>query len=77
MTAPIKNLRVIPREADFLNRKIGSSGEIFYDRDQNSLRLYDGNVLGGISLAKTDLTNISNAVFLAKANSESFNTPIL
>ena len=72
MTAPIKNLRVIPREADFLNRKIGSSGEIFYDRDQNSLRLYDGNVLGGISLAKTDLTNISNAVFLAKANSAGF-----
>ena len=67
MTAPIKNLRVIPREDDFLDRKIGSSGEIFYDRDQNSLRLYDGNVLGGISLAKTDLTNISNAVFLAKA----------
>ena len=72
MTAPIKNLRVIPREDDFLDRKIGSSGEIFYDRDQNSLRLYDGNVLGGISLAKTDLTNISNAVFLAKANSAGF-----
>jgi len=72
MTAPIKNLRVIPREDDFLDRKIGSSGEIFYDRDQNSLRLYDGNVLGGISLAKTDLTNISNAVFLAKATSAGF-----
>jgi hypothetical protein len=72
MTAPIKYLRVIPREDDFLDRKIGSSGEIFYDRDQNSLRLYDGNLLGGISLAKTDLTNISNAVFLAKANSAGF-----
>ncbi len=72
MTAPIKNLRVIPRETDFLNRKIGSSGEIFYDRDQDTLRLYDGNLLGGISLAKTDLTNISNAVFLAKANSAGF-----
>jgi hypothetical protein len=67
MTAPIKNLRVIPRETDFLNRKIGSSGEIFYDRDQDTLRLYDGNLLGGISLVKTDLTNVSNAVFLAKA----------
>ena len=67
MTAPIKNLRVIPRETDFLNRKIGTSGEIFYDRDQDTLRLYDGNLLGGISLVKTDLTNVSNAVFLAKA----------
>ena len=72
MTAPIKNLRVIPRETDFLDRKIGTSGEIFYDRDQDTLRLYDGNLLGGISLAKTDLTNISNAVFLAKANSAGF-----
>jgi plastocyanin len=67
MTAPIKNLRVIPRENDFLDRKIGSSGEIFYDRDQNTLRLYNGNLLGGISLAKATLANVSNADFLAKS----------
>jgi len=72
MSLPLKNFRIIPRDTDFLDRKTGTSGEIFYDRDQNSLRLYDGNVLGGISLAKTDLTNISNAVFLAKANSAGF-----
>ncbi len=65
-------IRIIPREAEFLNRKSGLKGEIFYDRDQNSLRLYDGSQTGGISLAKTDLTNISNAVFLAKANSAGF-----
>jgi hypothetical protein len=29
--------------------------------------LYDGQLAGGISLAKADLTNIPNAVFLAKA----------
>ena len=72
MSLPLKNFRIIPRDTDFLDRKTGTSGEIFYDRDQNSLRLYDGNVLGGISLAKTDLTNISNAVFLSKANSAGF-----
>ena len=66
--APIlNNIRIIPRDDEFLNRKLGSRGEIFYDKDSNSLRLYDGRVAGGISLAKADLTNISNAAFLAKA----------
>jgi len=66
--APIlNNIRIIPRESEFLNRKLGSRGEIFYDRDSNSLRLYDGQITGGISLAKADLTNVSNSIFLAKA----------
>jgi hypothetical protein len=67
-TIPILNaVRIIPRDEEFLNRKLGSRGEIFYDRDSNSLRLYDGQLAGGIRLAKADLTNIPNAVFLAKA----------
>jgi plastocyanin len=67
-TIPILNaVRIIPRDEEFLNRKLGSRGEIFYDRDSNSLRLYDGQLAGGISLAKADLTNIPNSVFLAKA----------
>lgn len=64
---PISNIRIIPREAPFLDRKVGSRGEIFYDRDANSLRLYDGQIQGGISLAKTTLDNVSNQVFANKA----------
>jgi plastocyanin len=60
-------VRIIPRDADFLNRKSGNRGEIFYDRTANSLRLYDGAVVGGVNLAKADLSNIPNSVFLAKA----------
>jgi hypothetical protein len=60
-------IRIIPRETEFLDRKSGSRGEIFYDRDANTLRLYDGDNQGGVSLAKNDLTNISNSVFAAKA----------
>lgn len=60
-------VRIIPRETDFLDRKSGSRGEIYYDRDVNTLRLYDGTNQGGTSLVKTDLTNVSNAVFAAKA----------
>ena len=66
---PIFNsIRIIPRESEFLNRKNGSRGEIFYDRDTNTLRLYDGQNSGGISLAKGDLSNVSNSDFLSKAN---------
>jgi plastocyanin len=65
-------LRIIPRDTDFLDRRSGSRGEIFYDRTSNTLRLYDGATISGVNLAKADLTNISNAVFLAKANSAGF-----
>lgn len=59
--------RVIPREAAYLDRRIGSRGEIFYDREADTLRLYNGDTLSGIALAKADLSNISNSVFLAKS----------
>lgn len=61
------SLRIIPRESDFLDRRIGSRGEIYYDRDANTLRLYNGVALGGFKIAKTDLANVSNETFLAKA----------
>jgi hypothetical protein len=67
MTVPSKNLRIVPRDSEFLNRKTGDFGEIFYDKDANTLRLYQGQV-GGIALARGDLVNVSNADFLAKAN---------
>jgi hypothetical protein len=73
--APIlNNLRIIPRESDFLDRKVGSRGEIFYDRDSNTLRLYNGQSAGGVSLAKSDLSNISNSTFLAKATAAGVGT---
>ena len=60
-------VRLIPREADYLDRKSGSRGEVFFDRDSNTLRLYDGNVNGGTALAKSDLSNVTDADFSAKA----------
>ena len=62
-------VRIIPRDTDFLDRKSGNRGEIFYDRTANSLRLYDGSAVGGVNLAKADLSNVTNAAFLAKATS--------
>lgn len=69
MSEPIiNNLRIVPRASDFLDRKLGSRGEVFFDQTANTLRLYNGQATGGIQLAKADLTNIANAAFLAKAN---------
>jgi hypothetical protein len=64
--------RIIPRETEFLDRRSGSRGEIFYDRTANTLRLYDGVTVSGVNLAKANLTNVSNTDFLAKANSAGF-----
>jgi hypothetical protein len=62
-------IRIIPRDANFLDRKSGQRGEIFFDQVENTLRLYDGVTSGGTNLAKSDLSNVSNDEFLAKASS--------
>ena len=50
-------IRLIPREQDYLNRKSGSRGEVFFDNETNTLRLYDGTVTGGTSLVTTTTTD--------------------
>jgi hypothetical protein len=60
--------RLIPRDTEFLNRKRGSRGEIFFNQDTNTLNLYDGKQLGGIPLAKGDLSNVDSLAFKAKAD---------
>lgn len=69
MSNIFKQFRIVPRGADFLNRTFGAIGEVAYDRDTKTLRLYDSNTQGGIPLAKSDLSNISNSDFSAKAAS--------
>ena len=55
----LNNIRIIPREAEYLNRKLGARGEVFYDQADNTLRLYDGQTSGGIPLLKADLSNLT------------------
>jgi len=61
------NVRIIPRETDFLNRNIGSKGDVFFEDKTNTLRLYDGVLKGGYTLVKDDLSNVDNTVFANKA----------
>jgi hypothetical protein len=63
----VDRIRIIPRPDDFLNRNVGSSGEVFFNKLTNSLRVYSGRDQAGFELARADLDNISNADFLAKA----------
>jgi hypothetical protein len=67
-SAPIVDrIRIIPRPDDFLDRNVGSSGEVFFNKATNSLRVYSGNDRSGFEIAREDLNNVSNAIFLAKA----------
>lgn len=67
----INNLRIVPRDPAYLDRKVGSRGEIYFDNVSNTLRLYTGSSddTGGLPLARADLSNISDADFLTKATS--------
>jgi len=69
-SAPIVDrIRIIPRPEDFLDRNVGASGELFYNRETSSLRAYNGRDRGGYEIARADLGNISNSDFAAKATS--------
>ena len=60
-SAPIVDrIRIIPRPNDFLDRNVGSSGEVFFNRATSSLRVYSGKDLSGFEIARADLVNVSN-----------------
>lgn len=58
--APIVDrIRIIPRPTDFLDRNVGASGEVFFSKESNSLRVYSGRDISGFELARADLTNVN------------------
>ena len=57
--APIVDrIRIIPRPDDFLDRNVGSSGEVFFNKATNSLRVYSGKDRSGFEIARADLANV-------------------
>ena len=61
-SAPIVDrIRIIPRPDDFLNRNVGSSGEVFFNRETSSLRVYSGKDVSGFEIARADLDNVADA----------------
>ena len=66
-SAPIVDrIRIIPRPDDFLDRNVGSSGEVFFNKVTNSLRVYSGKLAGGFEIARADLNNVTGASLLSK-----------
>jgi len=62
----VDRIRIIPRPDDFLNRNVGSSGEVFFDKASDTLRLYNGKIAGGIGIAKADLANVQDSVLTTR-----------
>jgi len=54
----VDRIRIIPRPDDFLGRNVGASGEVFFNRATNSLRVYSGKDQGGFEIARSDFGNI-------------------
>lgn len=58
----LESVRIIPRDGGFLDRKLGARGEVFFDQEDNTLRLYDGANPGGIPLLRADLENVEGVI---------------
>lgn len=66
-SAPIVDrIRIIPRPVDFLDRNVGSSGQVYFNRDSSSLRVYNGKDLGGFEVARADLENVDASSIRSK-----------
>ena len=56
----VDRIRIIPRPDDFLDRNVGASGEVFFDKDANTLRVYNGRLAGGFEVVTK--TNLRDAI---------------
>ena len=66
-SAPIVDrIRIIPRPDDFLDRNVGSSGEVFFNRETSSLRVYSGKDVSGFEIARADLDNVDSQILASK-----------
>jgi hypothetical protein len=57
------SIRLLPNyDHTTLTRKVAAKGEVFYDPDTVSLRVFDGAVSGGYTLLRADLNNVSGTL---------------
>jgi plastocyanin len=72
MSKPLRSLRLSPK-SDY-TRFTGVRGEIFYDPVNNTLRVFDSQTQGGVSLARADMANVTTIGFRNAAVSSNIST---
>lgn len=60
--APVfDRVRLVPRPTDFLDRNTGSSGELFYEKETKTLRVYNGLQRGGFEIVSQPRLRVNAA----------------
>jgi len=60
--APVfDRIRLVPRPTDFLDRNTGASGELFYEKETKTLRVYNGLQRGGFEVLSEERLRINTA----------------
>lgn len=77
MSSALRSIRFLPI-GDNKDRQRYSDGEVFYDRQANTLRVYDGNIKGGYKLATETYVNnvVDNIVVNAASWDIILNKPV-
>lgn len=57
----LRSIRLIPKNDSELSRLSGEPGEIFLDKNDNSLRIFNGKKSGGFALLRADLSNLESS----------------
>ena len=65
---PIRNLRLRAFEGAKLDQTAGQQGDVYYDQDAGTLRLYTGRIPAGIELSRADLANVTETDFVSLAS---------
>ena len=67
----VDRIRIIPRPNDFLDRQVGNSGEVFFDKQSKSLRLFSGDTQGGFKVLTP--ANITNELYQSGISTVTYN----
>lgn len=59
MSIPLRSIRLLAKDISELDRLTGLAGEVFYDKLDNTLRVFSSETPGGFSLMRADLSNIA------------------
>jgi hypothetical protein len=62
MTVTQRSIKLQQFHSTTLDAQTYLIGEVFYDTDKKSLRVYDGQTFGGYEIARADLANISKTI---------------